>query len=222
MSSMADGTADFVVIANRLPVDRVTVPDRQDDVAQLPRRTGHRARARHEAQRRRLDRLARSRRREGQALRAQRHAAGARPAVRGRGRGVLRGLLERDAVAAVPRRRRAAGVPPRVVGLLRAGQPALRREGRRGRQPGRRRLGAGLPAPAGPDDAARRCDPTCASASSCTSRSLPPSCSSSCRGAARSSRACSAPIWSASRCPAPRRTSSAWCASASVTRPTAT
>ena len=52
----------------------------------------------------------------------------------------------------------------------------------------------------------RRCcassGPTCASASSCTSRSRRPSCSSSCRGAARSSRGCSAPTWSASSCPA--------------------
>ena len=39
---------------------------------------------------------------------------------------------------------------------------------------------------------------------------------------ARSSRACSAPTWSASSCPAARRTSSAWSASGSATRPTAT
>ncbi len=46
------------------------------------------------------------------------------------------------------------------------------------------------------------CGPTCGSASSCTSRSRRPSCSSSCRGAGRSSRACSAPTWSASSSPA--------------------
>ena len=63
----------------------------------------------------------------------------------------------------------------------------------------------------------RRCcgssDPTCGSGSSCTSRSRPPSCSSSCPGAARSCRDCSAPTWSASSCPAAPRTSSGWCGS---------
>ena len=70
-------------------------------------------------------------------------------------RGVLRGLLQRHAVAALPRRRRQAGVPPRVVGLLRHGQPALRRAGRRARRRGRDGLGARLPAAAGAGDAAR-------------------------------------------------------------------
>ena len=40
-------------------------------------------------------------------------------------RGLLRGLLQRHAVAALPRRGREAGVPPRVVGRLRRGQPAF-------------------------------------------------------------------------------------------------
>ena len=40
---------------------------------------------------------------------------------------LLRGLLQRHAVADLPRRRRQAGVPPRVVGRLRHGQPAVRR-----------------------------------------------------------------------------------------------
>src|SRR6185436_13362713 len=61
----------------------------------------------------------------------------------------LRGLFELEPVAAVPRRRRAAGVPPALVGLVPAGERALRaRRGGRG-GPGRDRLGAGLPAPAG-------------------------------------------------------------------------
>ena len=42
---------------------------------------------------------------------------------------------------------------------------------------------------------------------SCTSRSRRWSCSCRCRGGPRSSRACSAPTWSASTCPAARRTS---------------
>ena len=44
------------------------------------------------------------------------------------------------------------------------------------------------------------CAPTSGSASTCTSRSRRPSSSSSCRGAVRSSRDCSAPTWSASSC----------------------
>ena len=70
-------------------------------------------------------------------------------------RGVLRGLLQRHPVAALPRPGRQAGVPPRVVGRLRRGQPALRRGRGRGRREGRHGLGAGLPAAAGAADAAR-------------------------------------------------------------------
>ena len=64
--------------------------------------------------------------------------------------------------------------------------------------------------------------PDLGSGSTCTSRSRPRSCSSSCRGAGRSSRACSAPTWSASSSPAAPRTSSGWSDSASATRPIAT
>ena len=116
-------------------------------------------------------------------------------------RGVLRGLLQRHAVAALPRPRRQAGVPPRVVGRLRHGQPAVRRQGRRGRGQGRHGLGARLPAAAGAADAAR-------AAARPPDRLLPahpvparPSCSSSCRGAGRSSRGCSAPTWSGFQLP---------------------
>ena len=75
--------------------------------------------------------------------------------LRAGGRGVLRGLLQRHPVAAVPRPRGQAGVPPRVVGLLRHRQPALRRRRRQVRRRGRDRVGAGLPAPARARDAAR-------------------------------------------------------------------
>ncbi len=47
-----------------------------------------------------------------------------------------------------------AGVPSRVVGRLRRGQPALRRGHRQGRGRGRDGVGPGLPAAAGPEDAA--------------------------------------------------------------------
>ena len=84
------------------------------------------------------------------------------------------------------------------MGHLRAGQQAVRRAGRRGRRRGRDRLGARLPAAAGAGAAAPAAGPTSPSASSCTSRSRPTSCSPSCPGGRRSSRACSAPTWSAS------------------------
>ena len=71
-------------------------------------------------------------------------------AVQRRRRRLLRGLLQRDAVAAVPRRGRRIAVPPRLVGGLPAGQRAVRRGGRRARGARRDRLGARLPAAAGP------------------------------------------------------------------------
>ena len=74
--------------------------------------------------------------------------------------------------------------------------------GRRGRRRGRHRLGARLPAAAGAGDAAR-------AAARPADRLLPAhpvpagrAVHRSCRGAGRSSRACSAPTWSASSCPA--------------------
>ena len=51
------------------------------------------------------------------------------------------------------------------------------------------------------------CGPISPSDSSCTFRSRRWSCSCRCRGGPRSSKACSAPTWSASTCPAARRTS---------------
>ena len=70
---------------------------------------------------------------------------------------LLRGLLQRHAVAAVPRRHRQADLPPPVVGRLRRGQPALRRGHREGGGRGRDGVGAGLSAAAG----ARRCCGCC-------------------------------------------------------------
>ena len=68
----------------------------------------------------------------------------------------------------------------------------------------------------------REVRPDLPSASSCTSPSHRPSCSSSSRGAGRCSKVCWGRTWSASSGPTTRRTSSAWSASASATRPTAT
>src|SRR6202167_5014466 len=75
--------------------------------------------------------------------------------VRRRGPRLLRGLLQRHAVAAVSRRDRAGRVPPALVGRLHAGQPALRRGGGRAGRARRDRVGQRLPAPAGPRHAAR-------------------------------------------------------------------
>ncbi len=69
-------------------------------------------------------------------------------AVGRRGARLLRGLLQRHAVADLPRRHRAGLLPPRLVVELPDRQPALRRGRRRGGGRGRPRVGAGLPAPA--------------------------------------------------------------------------
>ncbi len=147
--------ADFVVVANRLPVDMETLPDGTTEwraspgglVTALapmlrgrggawvgwPGRRGRRARA----------------------VRGGRAHAAPGPAVRAGGRGLLRGLLQRHAVAALPRRRGATGVPPALVAGLRQGQRTVRRRRRRGGRRRRHGLGAGLPAPAAPGRAAR-------------------------------------------------------------------
>ena len=106
---------------------------RRVDVAPQPRRAGHRAGAGDAAPRRRLGRLVRSSR----ATRRSRSTPTACTcvpvaAVRRGGRRVLRGLLQRHPVAALPRRDRAAAVPPALVGRATAtvNRP-LRRGGRR-------------------------------------------------------------------------------------------
>ena len=124
-------------------------------MAPLPRWAGLRARAGDARQQRRLDRLARRHRLRHRAVRGRRPHPGPGHHVGAGAQRVLRGLLQRHPVAALPRPRRQAVLPPRVVGVLRDGQPAVRRRGREVRRQGRDRLGAGLPAPAGPGDAAR-------------------------------------------------------------------
>ena len=140
------------------------------------------------------------------------HPAAQRAARRGPLPRLLRGLQQLDAVAALPRRRAAPGVPPRVVGRVRRRQP---------RATPRRAPRWPTPAPSVwvhdyqlqlvPDDAARAAPRRAASASSCTSRFRPqelfmqlPWRRAGRRGAAW------APTSSASRCPSQRRTSSAW------------
>ena len=83
-------------------------------------------------------------------------------ADRRRGRRLLRGLLQRDPVAALSRCCRRIAVPPRVVGGLPAGQREVRRVGGRPRGARRDRLGARLPTAArpaiAPPAASRRAD----------------------------------------------------------------
>ena len=106
-----------------------------------------------------MDRLVRRHGTRTRVLPGQRPGPGGHGPVRGPVPGLLRGILQRDLVAAVPRRHRPARIPPPVVGGLRDGQPVVRTG--RGGPGGARRdgLGSRLPAPAGPADdprAARR------------------------------------------------------------------
>jgi hypothetical protein len=124
-------------------------------VAALAGRAGDGDRADHALQQRHLDRLAGRHRVRPRALRGRRAEPDPDDDERRGGREPLRGLLQRDPVAAVPRRGREAGVPPGVVGRLHRRQPPVRRAGGRSRRRGRHRVGARLPDAAGPRDAAR-------------------------------------------------------------------
>ena len=103
-----------------------------------------------------------------------------------------------------------SGVPPALVGVYLRGQPAVRRGRRRGWRPRAPPSGCTTTSCSWCRRCCARCDPTCGSASSCTSRSRRSSCSCSCRGAGRSSRGCSAPTSSASNRRAAPATSSRW------------
>ena len=213
--------ASFVVVANRLPVDRSRTPTAAWTGAPPPAAWSPPSSRSCARRRRRLGRLARLAGRRPRALRRTTACSWCRCTCQRRGgRALLRGLLQRTLwplyhdVVAPP------GVPPASGGTRYVdGQRALRRGGGARSPPRAPGLGAGLPAPARARRCCASCDPTCGSASSCTSRSRRPSCSSSCPGAARSCRGCWARTWSASSCPAAPRTSSGWCGSGSPTRP---
>ena len=148
------GNSDFVVVANRLPIDMERLPDGTTEWKRSP---GGLVTA--------LEPLLR--RRKGAWIGwpgipdsdedpIVEDGSEALPGTAvGRRRGdVLRGLLERHVVAALPRRHRQADLPPRVVGELRRCEPALRRGHLAGRRAGRDGVGAGLSAAAGAEDAA--------------------------------------------------------------------
>ena len=150
------GDYDFVVVASRLPVDRVDDPGSGE--SQWRPSPGGLVTALQPVMRDANGAWVGWPGSAGDALEPfdadGMHLVDRRP-VRRRGPRLLRGLLQRHAVAAVSRRHRAAGVPPPVVGRLRDGQPALRRGGGRAGRARRDRVGQRLPAPAGPRHAAR-------------------------------------------------------------------
>ena len=114
------------MVANRLPVDLERAPDGSENWKRSP---GGLVTALEPILRTppgRLGGLAGPGRRRGGAVRGRRAAAApGDPVDRGR-RELLRGLLQRHALAALPRRRRPAVVPPALVAGLRAGQRAVR------------------------------------------------------------------------------------------------
>ena len=89
------------------------------------------------------------------AVRQRWHPYRSGAAARCRSRELLRGVFERDALAAVPRRDRTAVVPSRVVGQLCPRQPAFCCRCCRGQRTGRGRLGTGLSTAARAETAAR-------------------------------------------------------------------
>ena len=148
------GNSDFVVVANRLPIDMERLPD---GTTQWKRSPGGLVTA--------LEPLLRRRKGawigwpgipdsdEEPIVEDDLQLLPGAPVRRRRG-DVLRGLLQRRVVAALPRRHRQADLPPRVVGQLRRRESALRRSHVAGGRRGRDGVGAGLSAAAGAEDAA--------------------------------------------------------------------
>ncbi len=128
---------------------------RQRGLATLARRSGDRLRARHAQSPRCVGRLARRTRRGSGPLRERRPAARPDHHQRAGDRRLLRGILQRDVVAALPRCHRPPGVSSGVVGRVRHGQSALRRRDGEDRRASCGGLGPGLSASAGAPDAAR-------------------------------------------------------------------
>ena len=171
-------THELVIVANRLPVRRSTMrADGAEALDHEPRRPGRRAGPDRPRARRRLDRMARQRRGRHRAVRRWRHHQPAGRDLALRARRLLSGPVQLDVLAALPRRRARAGVPPALVGCAtsRSTGASLKKR-RRSRRPGAR---SGFTTTS--SSSFRRCCAssarTSASASSCTSRSHPPSCS---------------------------------------------
>ena len=205
--SVSGQQADFVVVANRLPVDLERRDDGSDRLEAQPGRAGHRAGTDAAQPRRRVGGLAGARRRRRGPVRGRRAAAAPGDA--------LRATTSRTTTRASPttpsgrstttwsRRRPTTGTGGRPTSRSTSGSPGPPpRSPRRARRSGCRTTSCSW-CPA----CSASCGRTCGSGSSCTSRSRRRSCSSSCRGASRSSRACSAPTSSASTPPGAPATS---------------
>ncbi len=121
---------DFVIVANRLPVDRVTEPDGSSHWRRSP---GGLVTALEPVMHKTDGAWVGWSGTAGEPVEPF-DEAGMRLVAVGLSEDEIRdyyeGFSNGFTVAAVPRRDRAAGVPPRVVGRLRAGEPPLRRGGR--------------------------------------------------------------------------------------------
>ena len=148
------GQAEFVVVANRLPVDLERLPD---GTTRWKRSPGGLVTA--------LEPILRSNQgawvgwaggggRRARPHRRRRTRALPRAAERRGDQRVLRGILQRHPLAALSRRHRQTRVPPRMVERLRRGEPAIRRSHLQGSGTGRDSLDPGLPAAVGTEDAA--------------------------------------------------------------------
>ena len=180
--STASPTFDLVIAANRLPVDRVVGPDGEATWRRSPGGLVTAMESVMRGPRGRLGRLGRRarRRRPSRSSRTTCTCAGA--AVRGRGRGVLRGLQQRHPVADLPRRHRPGDVPPGAGGTPTATSTA----GSPRRSPRSSRPAAPCGCTTTSCSWCRRwcasCARTCGSAGSTTSPSRRSSCSPSCPG----------------------------------------
>ncbi len=113
--------SQFVVVANRLPVDEVTHAAGAA-VAPQSRRPRHRAASGARRAPGHLGRLGRRHRRRPRAVRAGGHPAAPGAAERRGARALLRGPVQRHHLAALPRRGRDPGLQAPLVGGVPAGQ----------------------------------------------------------------------------------------------------
>ncbi len=146
-------TRRLLVVSNRLPIVLERKQNRMDPETGVGR-AGERAGAGALPPRRPVDRLAgpapgeRGRVGEGAGRGLPRARLRARPGpdLRGRGEGVLRGVLERHPLAPVPRPARPVRLPALLLVHLPDGEPEVRRLRAGAQRRGRLHLGAGLPA----------------------------------------------------------------------------
>ena len=150
-SPPATPTRPLVVAANRLPVMRC----RRRLLDTEPGWTGARPAADAARRRRGMGGLDRGGRRRRRAVHSRRCRTASGAALAERARRLLRGVFQRLAVAALPRRSARVDVQGPTVGRLRLCQRKVRRAPRRSRPARGRDLGPRLPAPTRPGDGPR-------------------------------------------------------------------